>query len=952
MKGIVPLVDRRQAMALVGGTLAVTPLAVRAQQADESGGLSAQRLRCEWLFDPLGIDTLRPRFCWELAAAGDRRGQHAARMRVLVASTPDLLLQRQGDVWDSGDLVTRLPRAQPDDPLPLTSHTPYHWMVGTIDQAGTTRWSTPATFATGLLAPSDWRGQWIAARPDRVVPAHFRGRSPDGPLSTEETVLPLLRRRFILPDRPARAIISLAGMGHFELTVNGHAVTTSVLNPGWTEYNRTVLYSTYDVTDLLQPGDNMLGVMLGNGMFNVERKADRKSKFVDSYGKPKLLLQMTLLRPDGTTSHLASDAEWETSDGPILFSSMYGGEDVDARREQVGWDLPGASVAGWTPVLPAGAPAGRLKAQAVPPVIVHERFTTIAVTEAKPGIFIYDLGQNFSGRPHIVVRGPAGMKVRFTPAEVLGPDGLVFQRSFNAGPGRWVTYEYTLAGSGEERFVPRFTYHGFRYIQVEGAIPTGGGAEIPQVMTIQGEFLFSDLPRVGTFDCSKPLFNQIHSLIERAVVSNSFSILTDCPHREKLAWLEQTHLNAATIMYNRDSAALYEKLVDDINDTQRADGMVPGIAPEYVAFLDAQGRDLDARNSPEWGAAVILASWAAYQSYGDPQPLATGYPAMRRYLDYLAGRAEGDLVDFGLGDWYDVGPGSLGASQLTNRALTGSATWYQALVTTARIAELFGNTADAQAFADQARRVLVAFNRRFFNSARNSYDRGSQTACAMPLALGMVPAGREPAVLDALVEAVRANANAVTAGDVGFHYVVRALAHYGRDDVLFDMMSVTESPSYGYQIARGATALTEAWDADPTKSNNHFMLGHGEGWLFGYLGGIQVDFSRRDAGAITIAPRPVGDVTSATASLRTIHGEVRSAWQRAGGLLTMDVLVPPGVEATVIVPTATPDAVREGGRRLRGAPGIRPVSAEAAGLRLVVGSGQYRFTAPFEGLPR
>lgn len=950
MSRIIPVVDRRQAMALVGGTLAAVPMVGRAQDAGPDT-LSAQRLRCEWLDDPVGIDTRRPRFCWELTSSGKRRDRRAAAARVIVATTQEGLLRQRGDIWDSGELPSRLPRAQPESPLPLVSHTPYHWMVATRDTDGALHWSIPATFTTGLLDPAEWQGRWIAARPDRPVQPHFRGRSEDGPLTVAETVLPLLRRRFTLPAAPVRAIVSLAGMGHFDLRVNGRPVTTSVLNPGWTEYSRTVLYSSYDVTRLLRAGDNMLGVMLGNGMFNVERKQDRKSKFVDSYGKPKLLLQMTLVAADGAVSQLVSDGEWETSDGPILFSSMYGGEDVDARREQVGWDAPGAPETGWTPVLLADGPDGRLKAQSVPPIIVHERFTTVAVTEPQPGIFVYDLGQNFSGRPEIVLRGPAGATVRFTPAEVLGPDGLAFQRSFNAGPGRWVAYEYTLAGSGEERFVPRFTYHGFRYIQVEGAMPTGGGAEVPQVLTIQGEFLFSDLPRVGTFHCSKPLFNQIHALIERAVVSNAFSILTDCPHREKLAWLEQTHLNAATILYNRDSATLYEKLVDDINDTQRADGMVPGIAPEYVAFVDAQGRDLDARNSPEWGAAVILAPWAAYQSYGDPQPLAAGYPAMRRYIHYLAGRAEGDLVDFGLGDWYDVGPGKLGASQLTSRALTGSATWYQALVTIARIADLFGLAAEARDYRQQAAAVLAAFNERFFNSARNSYDRGSQTACAMPLALGMVPPGREKAVLDALIAAVRANGDAVTAGDVGFHYVVRALAQYGADDVLFDMMSVTDRPSYGYQIAQGATALTEAWDADPTKSNNHFMLGHGEGWLFGHVGGIRVDFSRRDPAAITVAPRPVGDLTSAAASLRTIHGEVRSAWTRANGQLTMDVLVPPGVEATVIVPTARPDAVQEGRRRLRGAEGIRSIQPGRDGVKLVLGSGHYSFSAPFEGLP-
>jgi hypothetical protein len=933
--------NRRTVMGLTLG-VGLVPAVASAQGAE----LEAGDLRVEWLTDPVGIDTRRPRFRWLLQADKTRRDLALAGARVIVTSSPERLAARQGDVWDSGVRKGAGLSLAPGKPLPLVSHSPYWWAVETIDASGARRWSPPARFVTGILDPSEWQGRWIMAKPEKVRGDHVRG--VDKTLADPaETALPLLRKGFDLKDMPKQAVVSVSGLGHFELTVNGKPVTDSVFNPGWTAYDRTALYTTYEVGDLLRPGANALGVMLGGGMYDVEKIPGRKSKFVDSFGRPKLLLQLSLHHADGRVEHVVSDADWQVTEGPIVFASMFGGEDVDARRERPGWDLPGADLAGWRPALAAPPQKVKLKAQGVPPVVTHRRFKPVAITEPKPGVFVYDLGENFSGRPDLVARGPAGATVKLTPCEVLGEDGLAWQRSFNAGPDRWVVYNFTLAGKGDERFRPRFNYHGFRYLQVEGAAPAGrAGAHAPEVVSLSGEFLHADLPQVGTFDCDDPLFVRTHHLIERAVVSNAFSVLTDCPHREKLGWLEQTHLNAATIFYNRDATTLYEKMIGDIVDTQQTDGMVPGIAPEYVAFLEPDGRDQDARNSPEWGAAVVLSPWAAYRAYGDAKAMADGYPAMWRYADYLAARAKDHVVDFGLGDWYDVGPGKLGASQLTSRALTGTATWYQALDALERVARVLGRPpAEAAEARRRAEVVKAAFNQRFFDAAAGSYDRGSQTANAMPLALGMVPAGQDGRVLDALVKAVRASQDGVTAGDVGFHYVVRALTENGRDDVLFDMMSVKDRPSYGYQLAQGATALAEAWNADPTKSLNHFMLGHGEGWLFGALAGIAVDFAAEPDRVITIAPKPVGTVRAAQATYRSTLGPVRSAWRREGDQIRLEVDVPVGARATVLLPTTRPDQAHEAGRPAASANGLRETRAVARGLEMVLGSGSYSFTA-------
>jgi hypothetical protein len=808
------------------------------------------------------------------------------------------------------------------------------------DASGVTRWSTPARFITGIIDPTEWQAQWIAAKPPVPAPPHARGQSKL--ISTpEETRLPLFRKDFELGALPARAVVSVSGLGQYELTVNGLPVTDSVLNPGWTEYGRTILYNTYDVAKLLRPGGNRLGVRLGNGMYTVEKIPDRKAKFVDSFGRPKLILHLSLFGADGTVTRIVTDETWETIDGPILYSSIFAGEDVDGRLEPKDWELPGVAGNGWRPVLIAGPQPGRLKAQTIPPIRLDRRFESVAVTEPKPGVFVYDLGENFAGRPQMVVRGPAGAKVKITPAEVLGDDGLAWQRSFNAGVAeKWVLYYYTLAGTGDERFVPRFNYNGFRYLQVEGAAPAGkAAAGTPEIVSMAGQFLHADLPLAGDFNCSDPLLVRTHRLIERAVLSNAYSVLTDCPHREKLGWLEQTHLNALTVFYNRDAATMYEKMIGDIRDTQKPDGMVPGIAPEYVAFVDANG-DQPARNSPEWGTAVFLSPWAAYREYGDRQVLADGYAAMKRYLSYLAARADGHILDFGLGDWYDVGPGKLGASQLTTRALTATAVWYQALTTFAQVVRVLGQPeADALTALRTAEQVKAAINSRFLHP-EGFYDRNSQTANAMPLAVGLVPEPQKKAVLAALVAAVRASDNGVTAGDVGFHYVVRALAENGRDDVIFDMLSVTGRPSYGYQLAKGATALTESWNADPTKSLNHFMLGHAEGWLFGGLAGIKVDFAAPPERVITVAPKPAGTIESASATHRTVWGEVRSAWRRQAGILELEVDIPAGARGRIVVPSSAPSLVKESGKPVRGGRTV------PGGLERLAGSGRYRFTAP------
>lgn len=938
--------NRREAMGAIaaGAAVAVGP---GSSAAAGRAGIGGERLRVEWLHDPVGIDSRRPRFTWEIEGPDGVRGIRQSACRVIVASSAARLARGEGDVWDSGRVVEGLARARPRQPLRLASHSDYHWAVMLWDESGRSGgWSAPARFVTGIINPADWRARWIAAGPD-LPPGrpHARGWSKE---IAGNTQLPLLRRAFTAATAPARAIVSVIGLGQYELRVNGQPVTDSILNPAWSDYAKTVLYDSYDVTRHVRTGQNMLGVMLGNGMYNVEHKPGRYTKFVDSFGRPKLLLQLSLYFRDGRIQHVVSDGSWQTAPGPILFSSIYGGEDVDARLEPPGWDLPGTAGGFWSAASEVAGPGGHLVASGIPPVIVAATLPTVAITQPKSGVYVYDFGENVAMRPVLIVKGQAGARVTLKPGETLDSEGLVTQSSFAAASGRAVSFSYTLAGRGEERFVPRFTYIGSRYVELTGAVPSGhaGDPSLPVAAAMQSQFVHSGVGQVGDFESSDTLLVRIHHLIRQALLSNTVSVLTDCPHREKLGWLEQTYLNAATVFYNDDAITLYEKMVRDIADAQQIDGMVPGIAPEYVAFINPDGSDTIWRNSPEWGIAAVLSPWAAFRAYGDSEVLARAYPAMERYLAYLASRANDHIVDFGMGDWYDIGPKPPGPSQLTSRALTGTLVYYQGLEACARIATLLGRpAAESARYGALAAEVARAFNARFFKGG-GLYDTGSQTAQAMPLALDVVPAPQRAAALARLVRAIRATRYGVTAGDVGFHYVIEALEQGGRNDVVFDMMSVTDRPSYGYQLAQGATALAESWDADPHHSLDHFMLGHGDGWLYRSLAGIRVDFAAVVPEIITLAPNPVGNIGSASATYHSVLGQIACSWTRKQSAIAMDVVIPAGSVATVRVPTFRPEAVHEHSRPAAQASGVRSSRRVAGGLELVVGSGRYRFLAP------
>jgi hypothetical protein len=912
---------------------------VRAKAAE----LTPVRLTTEMRVDPVGIGITHPLFGWNLVAVPDSaRNLRQSGFRILVASSAERLEHQTGDVWDSGRVPStvfwQLPYAGPA----LQSHTTYYWKVEVWNGGSSPGpWSMPARFITGLLATSDWTAKWIAAEPDHgpyVQPLENRGALQ----SSLPPPLPVFRHDFTVKRPVASALLFVSGLGQYEIHINGADVTETVLNPGWTNYRKTVPYDTYNVRPLLRPGVNAFGVLLGNGMYNVEGVKGHYTKFIGSYGQPKLLLQMEVRYTDGSSDRFVTDSSWLTHPGPIVYSSTYGGENFQANALLEGWDRAGFRSQGWRRTLEVNGPGGTLVASQSAPLVISQVYKPIRITHPQPGITVYDLGQNMSGWPAITVRGPVGSTVRLLPGELLASNGTVTQHSANASAKNPVLFSYTLRGAvAPEIWHPRFAYYSFRYVQVSVQRATAGG-QAPQVLSLSGDFVHARVPVVGSFSSSDPLFNRIHTLIDRAVLSNLASVVTDCPSREKLGWLEQTYLNASTIMLNYDVSGIYEKMSGDMADSQLADGLVPAIAPEYVAFVDDQGKNTAFRDSPEWGSAVILSPWALYEFTGDERPLREHYSAMQRYAAYLGSRAKDGLLDYGLGDWFDIGPGAPGESQLTNKLLTATGTYFADLQVLAKVAALLGKPADAAAYQRQASEVRDAFNAKLFHPETNQYDRGSQTANALPLALDMVLAGHEQAALENLIADIHGHQDHVTAGDIGFHYVVRALTKYGRSDVLAAMLSRTDPPSYGYQLMRGATTLTEAWDTNPDSSQNHFMLGHGEGWFYRGLAGLSIDMSRTPENAINLAPSLLRGVTFASASYRSTMGQITIAWHRSGQGAWVEVTVPPGAEAHLQLPV--PATWMESGKSATHVPGVVDSEESAHSLRLLLGSGSYRFS--------
>jgi len=862
--------------------------------------VTLQDLRCESKVHPLGIAVARPVFSWKLQAADKNVVQ--THYRVLVASAPQLLNGRP-DLWDSG----KTPSARSTFVLyqgrPLQSAATYYWKVEVWTSKGGPAATDTAAFTTGILHPQEWAAaQWIGYEemPDsaRIFPGVHGSGNKLGSRGRQRPVVPYLRRSFRVRKPVQQALVFVCGLGQYELYLNGQKVGNDFLAPGWTNYQKTCLYNTYDVTQQLQQ-DNAIGAIVGNGFFNINR--ERYRKLVIAQGYPMLRLKLVIRYRDGSTEEIVTDRRWKAAPSPVVFTSIYGGEDYNATLEQDGWCSPGFNDARWQPAVAVKGPGGAMQSQMAYPLRVMDTFAVKSAATPQPGRYVVDFGQNASGIVRIKVKGRKGSVVRITPAELLDDEGLPYQKA----SGSPYYFSYTLKGEGVEEWTPRFTYYGLRYAMVEGAAPAGaaGAGDSVQLQDITFLHTRNSAPTVGHFQCSDTLFNRIYTLIDWAIRSNLASVSTDCPHREKLGWLEQTYLLRACVGYNYDIRHFYNKTVNDMMAAQLPNGLVPDIAPEYVVF------DGGFRDSPEWGSAAIQIPWFLYTWYGDRQVLERAYPMMQRYLRYLGSRASGHILDYGLGDWFDMGPGRPGFAQLTPVSLTATAIYFQDADVLASIAGVLGREEDTRRYRLLADSIRNAFNSKFFNAATGVYATGSQTAMAMPVYTGLVEPRYCEKVIRNLADSIRSNDYALTAGDIGYHYLVNVLSHYGQSQLLYDMNSRDNVPGYAFQLKHGATALTESWPALRLVSNNHMMLGHLMEWFYNGLAGIRQAAGSTGFSTLEIAPQPVEGISWVKAGFNTLYGSVQVAWKKEGRRFSLDVTVPANTQARILLPGSKKTAV-------------------------------------------
>ncbi len=869
-------------------------------------------LRTEYAEFPLGIDVL-PRLSWTLTSP--ERGVRQRAYQVLVASSAVELAQDRGEVWDTGKVSSDRSVHIVYEGQPLTSATRYHWKVRVWDENDTpSAWSEPAWWEMGLLEPDAWVGSWIGGLP---------------PVSAGSQPCPFLRRTFDVNREVTSARLYVTALGLYELQLNGQRVGQDLLVPGWTDYNRRVEYLTYDVTGYLREGENVLGATLGDGWACGYLVWEHNNRLWSE--QPLLLAQLTLTYQNGTREVIATDADWRIRTGPLLSSDLYNGEHYDARLELGGWAEPGFDAAGWEPVTVSEQPRRNLVAKRMPPVRAVAELKPVTLNEPQPGRYIFDLGQNIVGWARLRAQGEAGNKVTLRFAERLNPDGTLYTEALRTARA---TDTYIFKGQGEEVYEPRFTFHGFQYVEVTGLNTP------PTLDTVTGVVLHTDLPQTGHFECSDPLVNQLQSNILWGQKGNFLEVPTDCPQRdERLGWTGDAQVFIRTACFNLDVAPFFTKWLIDLEDAQLEDGSVPHVVPNVVPGSGAAA----------WADAIVICPWTIYQWYGDTRVLETHYTAMTRWLGYMETTSDA-LVrpDDGFGDWLATNAKTPDDAP-TPKDLIGTAYFAHCASLMTNIAAVLGRESDRKHFEALTKNVTAAFNQAFVTESGRVVGH-TQTGYLLALAFDLLPEDKRETALDYLVGDLEKRGWHLTTGFVGTPLLAPTLSRFGRTDAAYKLLMQTSYPSWLFPVTQGATTMWERWDGwtevrgfqDPgMNSFNHYAYGAVGEWLYATVAGL--GFDQPGYQHIRIRPQPGGGLTAARAELETIHGPVVSDWHLENEVFTLRLEIPVNTAATVIISASSVQAVTESTKPLSETAGVESVEGENEQVTLELGSGSYTF---------
>jgi alpha-L-rhamnosidase len=835
-----------------------------------SGTVKVSKMLCEYIENPKNVDVKNPRFSWKLIC--EEYGQHQSAYQIIVDSNEEDLKDDLGDMWDSGKVKSLQNTNIIYKGRELESDKRYYWKVKVWDRQGKqcsydlieendigegskdcSQRNSISYFETGLFDESDWQGQWITAESLNSAP--------------------LFRKEFKLENEINKASLYICGLGYFEAYLNGEKIGKDVLVPGWTDFDnremkdplypiednttKRVLYLKYEVTELLKEGNNAIGVVLGNGWYNQKERTVEGKLWYDS---PKLLFQINLEFDDGSRHSIYSDESFKVSESPMVYNNIFNGEVYDARLEKEGWNRVDYDDSDWLSAKRAQSPIGKLCSQLCPADRVIETIKAVKLVNSVDR-YIYDLGQNLSGWVSIKVKGGSGAKITLKLAEEIDENGFLDFRS--AGGEQLQSDTYILKGDGEEIYEPRFTWHGFRYVELTCC------PEIPEIIEVEGKFVCADVKTSGSFQCSNNLFNKIDELYRASQLSNLHGgVPSDCPHRERLGYTGDGQITAEAAILNFDMTQFYTKWLNDIKDSQdKKTGHVPHTSPFYGGG-----------GGPAWGCAYVIIPWYMYLYYGDKRILDEHYEGMKAWIEYLKTRIDENNIivkeeegGWCLGDWCTPEEIKL-SEELVN-------TCYFAYVSElmSKISGVLGNYQDESYYKDLHQEIKQSLNHEFLDKETRNYSRGTQGANVFPLAFRLVPEEYEQVVLNSLLENISSNNGHLDTGILATPLMLNLLVENGYKEIAYEMLNKTTFPSYGYMIEKGATTLWETWDGGA--SHNHPMFGSVSAWFYKYIAGIRVDESRPGFENIIIEPYIMGDISTAKASIETVKGLVEVSWE-------------------------------------------------------------------------
>jgi alpha-L-rhamnosidase len=917
-----PALLRALAFAGIFCCLAVCAYGTPLSAAPVRHGIAAYDLRTEHAVRPLAVETDSPTLSWKLLSAADARGKEQHAYRIVLSESLHALTSQHDRLWDSGKVTSSVISTTYNGPKLVDLHR-YYWAMKVWDENGNgSGWSVPASFSVGPRRAVDWNGaQWIA------------GRAWVDPGDTQAPPAPELRRGFTVRATIVAARLDVCGLGYYDLQLDGAKLDDRVLAPGWTSYNKRVLYDSYDLTKKLSMGFHALGVTLGRGFYaNAGGVVGFLGPGPWSSKDPKLLLRLRIVYSDGKSENIITNDSWEAHDGPTTANFEYQGETYDARQETPGWSAKNYKPLGWAHVRVVDGPPGLLAADILDPIRVVASVAPTELAQIDPGVWRFTFPTVKAGWVRLHVNGPRGTKVVLKYAERLHSDGTVNNRGDpGITPGDIQVDTYILKGdAGGETWEPRFSFKSFAYVQVEGFPGT------PTLASLTMQVVHTDLANNGTFECSNAILNEIQAMVLRTTLSNFQSLPSDTPMYEKRGWLGDAQVMAATAIQNFDLDRFYVSRVQGIIDDQSANGSVSVLSPQMHAQPDKY-------QDNGWSSALIIIPWQAYINYGDKNILVDDYPDMARYVNFATTQTVNGILTGSYGDW--VPPTGRPNADVK---LVETAYLYRDATILENIAAIVGHSQDVQHWNDLASSTLKKFNDVFLNRDKGMYfNIGEadyhQTANAIPLAFGMVPNELRVRVADNLAADVVARGDHLNTGILGTKELLEVLSNTGHPEIAFAVATQTTQPSWGYMLRRtgGRTGVWEVWNYEKIRSLDHMMYGTIGDWFYKNLAGI-VPLTA-GYGEISIKPDFPAELAWVRAKRTVAAGEVIASWKRVGATYTLDVSVPVNSTAEVSVPVTSDQVVLEGAKSASSAKGVAFVKSEDGRNVYRIGSGTYSF---------